>query len=121
VTFLVREYDEAIRWFVDVLDFAVLEDTSLLPGKRWVRVGDRGGGTGFLLAKADGALQKRAVGNAAGGRVAYFLHTEDFSKMHARMLAAGVMFREQPRHETYGTVAVFEDLYGNAWDLIEPR
>ncbi len=121
MTFLVKDYDEAIRWFIDVLDFALLEDTKLSETKRWVRVADRGGGTCLLLAKAATAQQQQTMGHAAGGRVAFFLHTEDFASMHVHMLQSGVVFREQPRHESYGTVAVFEDLYGNGWDLIEPR
>ena len=121
VTFLVKDYDEAIRWFVDALGFALLEDSALSNTKRWVRVADSAGGTCLVLAKADTAQQRQAVGQSAGGRVAFFLHTDDFSSQHAHMQQAGVVFREQPRREVYGTVAVFEDLYGNAWDLIEPR
>ncbi len=121
VTYLVRDYDEAIQWFVAVLGFTVLEDSKLSETKRWVRVADKGGGACLVLAKADNALQQQAVGQAAGGRVAFFLHTDDFASLHAHMLQAGVVFREQPRHESYGTVAVFEDLYGNGWDLIESR
>ncbi len=120
VTYLVRDYDEAIAWFRDVLKFDVLEDTPIGQSKRWVRVAALGGGSCLLLAKAEGEKQRDAVGHAAGGRVAFFLHTDDFAADHARMLAKGVTFREPPRHEPYGTVAVFEDLYGNAWDLIEP-
>lgn len=119
VTYLVRDYDEAIIWFTDVLGFTLIEDTHLSDSKRWVKVAAGRGGTCLLLAKADGPAQQAAIGKAAGGRVAYFLHTDNFSVAHAQMLAAGVTFREAPRHETYGTVAVFEDLYGNGWDLIE--
>jgi uncharacterized glyoxalase superfamily protein PhnB len=120
VTFLVREYGEAIEWFARCLGFSVLEDTDLGDGKRWVRmVAD--GGSALVLAKAVGDEQRSAIGKAAGRRVAYFLHCDDFATTHARMLAAGVKFREPPRHESYGTVAVFEDLYGNGWDLIEPK
>ena len=121
VTYVVHDYDEAIRWFVDCLGFALIEDTPQSGGKRWVVVGARGGGSRLLLAKADGPAQMAAIGKAAGGRVAYFLHTDDFAGDHAAMLARGVVFREQPRHEAYGTVAVFEDLYGNGWDLIAPK
>ena len=81
----------------------------------------RDGGSRLLLARADGDRQEAAIGKAAGGRVAFFLHTDDFARDHAAMLAKGVTFRELPRHEPYGTVAVFEDLYGNGWDLIEAR
>ena len=121
VTFLVRDYDEAIRWFVEVLGFELLEDTPLSPSKRWISVADGAGGTSLILALAEGALQEQAVGHAAGGRVAYFLHTDNFAMRYAQMQQVGVAFREQPRYESYGTVAVFEDLYGNGWDLIEPR
>lgn len=121
MTYLVRDYDEAIQWFVEALGFAVLEDSKLSETKRWVRVADSGGGMCLVLAKADSAQQQQAVGQAAGGRVAFFLYTDDFANLHARMLQAGVVFREQPRHESYGTVVVFEDLYGNGWDLVESR
>jgi catechol 2,3-dioxygenase-like lactoylglutathione lyase family enzyme len=114
VTYLARDYDEAIAWFVDVLGFVLQEDTRLSETKRWVRVAAPGGETSLLLAKWDGANQ------AAGGRVAYFLHVEDFEATYQQLLARGVQFREQPRHEIYGTVAVFDDLYGNGWDLIGP-
>jgi catechol 2,3-dioxygenase-like lactoylglutathione lyase family enzyme len=121
ITYLVRDYDEAIHWFTRSLGFQLLEDTDLDDGKRWVRVAPSNTGTCFLLAKASEAWQKLAIGNAAGGRVAYFLYTDDFTETHARMLAAGIHFRENARHEAYGTVAVFDDLYGNGWDLIEPK
>lgn len=121
VTFLVRDYDEAIFWFTERLGFSLVEDTPLSPGKRWVKVAAGRGGTCLMLAKADGPEQQRAIGKAAGGRVAYFLYTDDFAATHARMQAAGIRFREEPRKEAYGTVAVFEDLYGNGWDLIEPK
>ena len=120
VTFLVRDYDEAIAWFTTCLGFQLREDTQIGGGKRWVRVAPDDQGPCLLLAKAADSEQEAAVGNAAGGRVAYFLYTDDFAAKHHLMLEAGVHFREEPRHEAYGTVAVFEDLYGNAWDLIEP-
>ena len=119
VTYLVRDYDEAMAWFVDVLDFVLVEDVELSEAKRWVLVEAPGGGSRLLLAKADGPEQESSVGRAAGGRVAFFLHTDDFARDHTAMLARGVNFRETPRLEAYGTVAVFEDLYGNGWDLIE--
>ena len=120
LSFLVRDYDEAILWFTEKLGFRLIEDTPLGERKRWVRVGaDRR--LELLLAAADGPEQEAAIGNQAGGRVFLFLETDDFSHDHARMRAAGVTFREAPRHEPYGTVAVFLDLYGNPWDLIEPR
>ena len=121
ITYLVRDYEEAILWFTQKLGFMLLEDTDMGGGKRWVRVGATDSGTCFVLAKAQGEAQSAAVGKAAGGRVAYFLRCTDFSAEHARMTAAGITFREEPRYEAYGTVAVFEDLYGNGWDLIEPK
>lgn len=120
VAFLVRDYDEAIRWFTEKLGFQLLEDTDLGAGKRWLRVGAENGAE-LLLAKADGPQQEAAVGSQAGGRVFLFLRTDDFSRDHAAMLGKGIRFREAPRFEPYGTVAVFEDLYGNPWDLIEPK
>jgi catechol 2,3-dioxygenase-like lactoylglutathione lyase family enzyme len=122
VSLLVHDYDEAIAWYRDRLGFALAEDVDLGAGKRWVVVAPAGGrGARLLLAKADGEAQSARVGDQAGGRVFLFLETDDFARDHAGMLARGVRFREQPRHEAYGTVAVFEDLYGNPWDLIEPR
>lgn len=120
--YLVRDYDEAIAWFTGVLGFVLLEDTPRGPGKRWVRVAPRGGrGTALLLARAATPEQEAQVGRQGGGRVWLFLHTDDFARDHAAMKAAGVVFAEAPRHEDYGTVAVFSDLYGNKWDLLEPR
>lgn len=118
--YLVRDYDEAIAWFSTALDWRVFEDSDLGGGKRWVRVGGAQGGQ-LLLARATSEEQLAAVGRAAGGRVAYFVHTATFDADHARMVAAGVAFAEAPRHEAYGKVAVFADLYGNRWDLIEAR
>ncbi|MBS0411766.1 MAG: VOC family protein [Proteobacteria bacterium] len=121
-TFLVRDYDEAIAFFTGVLGFHLTADQDMGGGKRWVAVAPRAdGGPGLLLAKAAGADQEAAVGRQAGGRVFMFLHTDDFARDHARMTAAGVVFHEAPRHEPYGTVAVFEDLYGNPWDLLQPK
>lgn len=120
VTFLVRDYDEAIRWFTAALAFKLVSDQPLGESKRWVMMEPKGGGSRLLLAKAEGLEQEAAIGKAAGGRVAFFLYTDDFTCDHAAMLASGVAFREKPRHEPYGIVAVFEDLYGNGWDLIEP-
>ena len=122
VTYLVSDYDEAITWFKNALDFSVYEDTALGGAKRWVVVGPASKtGTSFLLAKADGAEQVSHIGKAAGGRVAFFLHTDDFARDHAAMQSKGVKFMESPRQETYGTVAVFEDIYGNKWDLLQPK
>jgi catechol 2,3-dioxygenase-like lactoylglutathione lyase family enzyme len=120
ITYVVRDYDEAIAWFVNVLGFELCEDVPLSEEKRWVRVSAPGGETSLLLAKADGANQLEAVGRAAGGRVGFFLHVVDFNAIYQRLVALNVQFHEQPRHESYGTVAVFSDLYGNAWDLIGP-
>ena len=114
---LVRDYHEAIDFYVGKVGFELREDTDQGGGKRWVVVGPAGGGAGLLLARpADG----RGVGEQAAGRVFLFLETDDFAGDHRRMQAAGVRFLEEPRHEAYGSVAVFEDLYGNRWDLIQP-
>ena len=120
VTFLVRDYDEAIAWFTASLGFRVIADTPLGDGKRWVLVGPDEG-TPLLLAQASTDEQRARIGDQTGGRVAFFLHTDDFARDHARMQAARVNFREEPRHGAYGRVAVFEDIYGNLWDLIEPK
>ena len=119
VALLVRDYDEALAFYVGVLSFALLEDTDLGSGKRWVRVRAAGGGE-LLLARAVTDEQHAQVGNQTGGRVFMFLETNDFAGEHARLTAHGVRFLEQPRRERYGTVAVFVDLYGNKIDLIEP-
>lgn len=116
---LVRDYDAAIDFYVHKVGFDLVEDTDQGGGKRWVVVRPPGGGTGLLLARAVGEQAAR-VGDQAGGRVFLFLHTDDFAGDHARMSAAGVRFLEPPRHEAYGSVAVFEDLYGTKWDLIQP-
>jgi catechol 2,3-dioxygenase-like lactoylglutathione lyase family enzyme len=120
VTLVVRDYDEAIRFYVDAVGFELREDTDLGGGKRWVVVAPPDGGAGLLLAKASGPEQEARVGDQTGGRVAFFLQSADFAADHGRMLAAGVRFLEEPRHEPYATVAVFEDLYGNRWDLLQP-
>ncbi|MDB5456696.1 MAG: Glyoxalase/bleomycin resistance protein/dioxygenase [Caulobacter sp.] len=120
ITLLVRDYDEAIGFYVGQLGFGLVEDTALSPDKRWVVVAPPGGpGAQLLLAKASDQRQAARIGDQTGGRVALFLRTTDFAADHARMTAAGVRFREPPRHEPYGVVAVFEDLYGNAWDLLQ--
>lgn len=119
-TLVVRDYDEAIAFYVDALGFDLKADTALSPEKRWVVVVPKGGaGGGLLLAKADGAAQQAAIGAQAGGRVFLFLATDDFRRDYDAFHARGVRFVEAPRREAYGTVAVFEDLYGNRWDLIE--
>ena len=118
-TFLVRDYDEAIAFFTEILGFRLIQDTPLDGGKRWVVVSPEGG-TGLLLARAAGETQTARIGDQTGGRVAFFLHTDDFSRDHRTMAAKGIRFTETPRQEPYGTVAVFEDLYGNRWDLLQP-
>ena len=121
VAVLVRDYDDAIGWYRDVLGFDLLEDTPQSPGRRWVRVGPPGGrGAALLLARADTPEQVAAVGSQTGGRVGFFIVTDDFALDHGAMRDRGVRFLEAPRNEPYGTVAVFEDLYGNRFDLIEP-
>ena len=119
-TVVVRDYDEAIAFYVGKLGFAVREDTPLEDAKRWVVVAPPGSGGGLLLARAVDDAQARAIGNQTGGRVFLFLETDDFARDHARFTASGVQFLEPPRSEAYGTVAVFADLYGNRWDLIQP-
>ncbi len=122
VAYLVRDYAEAKTWFSSALNFKLFEDTDLGGGKRWVVMGpDTDLGARFLLAKAANGEQQAVIGQAAGGRVAFFLHTENFIAEHQRMVAAGVHFHEAPRHEAYGSVAVFSDLYGNRWDLLERK
>jgi catechol 2,3-dioxygenase-like lactoylglutathione lyase family enzyme len=121
VTLVVADYDAAIAFYCGKLGFSLGDDLALGHGKRWVTVAPPGAGARLLLARADGPVQAAAVGNQTGGRVALFLETEDFARDHAAFTAAGVRFLEAPRHEPYGSVAVFEDLHGNKWDLIEPR
>ncbi|MGW0841569.1 VOC family protein [Streptomyces sp. NPDC002787] len=137
VTLVVDDYDEAIRFYTEALGFLLVEDEPRPDGSRWVVVepggegpgseqpgGDgrrgEGPGGGLLLARAKDEAQRGRIGDQTGGRVGFFLHTDDFARDHARMLAAGVRFLEEPRHEPYGSVAVFEDLYGNRWDLLQP-
>ena len=122
IALLVRDYDEAIAYFTECLGFALVEDSPRGAGKRWVLVAPPGSHeTRLLLAKAVDARQLQAVGNQSGGRVFLFLETEDFRASYETMQAKGVRFCEAPREEAYGTVAVFEDLYGNRWDLLQPR
>lgn len=120
VALLVRDYDEAISFFTGKLGFALAEDTDLGGGQRWVLVAPPGSAeTCLLLARAATASQLERVGNQAAGRVFLFLHTDDFWRDYEAYRARGVLFREEPRTEPYGTVAVFEDLYGNPWDLLQ--
>ncbi|UYZ63224.1 VOC family protein [Hymenobacter weizhouensis] len=120
VTLVVRDYDEAIQFYTRQLGFDLLEDTDLGEGKRWVRVAPGGQEPALLLAQAATAEQAACIGRQTGSRVSFFLHTDDFARDYARMQARGVQFLEQPRYESYGTVVVFQDLYGNQWDLLEP-
>jgi catechol 2,3-dioxygenase-like lactoylglutathione lyase family enzyme len=120
VTLVVRDYDEAIAFFTRALGFTLFEDTDLGQGKRWVLVGPANScGTSLLLARAATPEQTSRDGNQTGGRVFLFLHTDDFWNDYRGMKERGVRFRETPREEEYGTVAVFEDLYGNKWDLLQ--
>ena len=122
VTLVVRDYDEAIDYFTGRLGFRLLEDTPREPGKRWVVVSPAGTtGAALLLARAATPEQERCVGKQAGGRVGFFLRTDDFARTYERLRARGVRFVESPRAEPYGQVVVFEDLYGNRWDLLEWR
>jgi len=122
ITLVVADYDAAIAFYRDKLGFVLIADTDMGNGKRWVVVGPAGQrGARLLLAKADGAGQAAAIGNQTGGRVMLFLETDDFARDYQAMLDAGVVFLETPRHEAYGSVAVFEDLYGNKWDLLQPN
>ena len=119
VALVVPDYDAGLRFYVDTLGFDLIEDTQLSEAKRWVLIAPKGAQTRLLLAKADGAAQDAAIGNQTGGRVGFFLNTDDFQGDYDRMLAAGVTFEEAPRHETYGSVAVFRDPFGNRWDLLQ--
>jgi catechol 2,3-dioxygenase-like lactoylglutathione lyase family enzyme len=121
LSLLVRDYDEALAFYVGKMGFSLVEDSALGGGKRWVVVSPGAAGTRFLLAKASDDQQAAMVGGQGGGRVWLFLHTDAFEADHARLSAAGVKFLEEPRHEVYGSVAVFEDLYGNRWDLLQPK
>lgn len=121
VTVVVRDYDEAAAWYRKKLGFILIEDKDLGGGKRWVVVAPSvRNGARLLLAKADGDRQSARVGDQTGGRVGFFLETDNIARDFERMRGRGVEFLEAPRHEAYGTVAVFSDLYGNLFDLIEP-
>ncbi|MBU1175193.1 MAG: VOC family protein [Alphaproteobacteria bacterium] len=121
VTLVVPDYDAAIAFYVDKLGFALLEDTELGNGKRWVRVAPPGSQTALLLARATNRHQQAAIGNQAGGRVGFFLQTDYFARDYEQLRAKAVDFREEPRKEAYGNVAVFTDPFGNDWDLVELR
>lgn len=121
VALVVRDYDEAIGFYVEKLGFELIADTALGGGKRWVLVAPPGGDARLLLAQAGDEEEASRIGNQTGGRVGFFIESEDFAADFARFTANGVKFLEAPRHEPYGSVAVFEDLYGNKWDLIQPK
>jgi catechol 2,3-dioxygenase-like lactoylglutathione lyase family enzyme len=121
LTLLVDDYDRAIAHYVDDIGFTLVEDTPLSRSKRWVRVSpDPSGGTSIILAVATTDTQRAVIGRQTGGRVGLFLHADDFAAEHARLVSRGVEMTEEPRRESYGTVVVFRDAYGNLWDLIEP-
>ena len=121
ISYVVRDYDEAIAFFTNAMQFELVEDTPR-DNKRWVVVRPRGGsGSSILLAKAVTPEQEAAIGYQTGGRVFLFLYTDDFKRDYDHMRSHGIQFLEEPRHEEYGIVAVFKDLYGNKWDLLEPK
>ena len=121
LTVVVRNYDEALEFYTQKLGFHLLEDTPLPDNKRWLLVAPPGSpGAALLLAEAATPEQSLAIGNQTSGRVFLFLHTDDFWRDYKAYQSRGVRFLESPRQESYGTVAVFEDLYGNKWDLLEP-
>ncbi|WP_171228132.1 VOC family protein [Ruegeria sp. HKCCA4008] len=120
VTLVVPDYDDALAFYTERLGFQLLKDIDLGGGKRWVLIIPPGSdGGGLLLAKADGPEQRAAIGNQTGGRVGFFLQTDDFQRDYTQMRANGVHFEETPRFESYGTVAVWRDPFGNRWDLIQ--
>lgn len=122
VSLVVDNYDRAKSFYCDRLGFGCISDEPLPDGKRWLVVRPKGqAATGLLLAQADGDAQAAAIGNQTGGRVGFFLYTDDFETDFRRMQENGIRFLEEPRHEVYGSVAVFEDLYGNKWDLLQPK
>jgi len=122
VTLVVNDYDEALKFYTEKLDFKLVEDTILSDIKRWVVISPKGPGQCcLLLAKAADQEQAKWIGNQAGGRVFLFLHTDDFWHDYFTMVGKGVKFTREPLEEAYGTVAVFEDLYGNLWDLIQTK
>lgn len=122
VALLVRDYDEAIAYYTGTLGFDLVEDTDLGGGKRWVLVAPPGSReTRLLLARAAAPEQADRIGDQTGGRVFLFLHTDDFHRDHRAFTARGVNFLEAPREEPYGTVAIFEDIHGNRWDLLQPK
>ncbi len=122
ISILVNDYDEAIEFYTQKLNFELVEDTKLSEKKRWVLVRPKGAGTcSLLLARADNETQRNHIGNQSGGRVFLFLTTDDFDRDYKNLLARDVNILREPSDEVYGKVAVFEDLYGNKWDLIQPK
>ncbi len=122
IALVVDDYDEAIQFYTEKLQFTLVEDTVLSETKRWVLISPNGSGEcSLLLAKAANEDQKSRIGNQTGGRVFLFLYTDDFSRDYSKMQKDGIKFIRRPKIESYGTVAVFKDLYGNLWDLIEPK
>jgi len=122
VALVVRDYDEALAFFTRTLNFVLIEDTRLSEDKRWVLIAPPGSqGTALLLARAATSEQESRIGNQTGGRVFLFLHTDDFWRDYREMIARKVVFIRPPQEEEYGTVAVFEDLYGNKWDLVQRK
>jgi uncharacterized glyoxalase superfamily protein PhnB len=121
IAIVIDEYDAAISHYVNDLGFTLIEDTQLSPEKRWVVVAPRSDGAQILLAKASNEQQQAAIGNSTGGRVGFFLYTDNFAEIYQRYLAKGVEFIETPRNESFGQVVVFKDKYGNKWDLIENK
>lgn len=119
IALVVKDYDEAIEFYTQKLDFRLVEDTKLNEEKRWVLVAPPGGETSLVLAKSSNEKQAQAIGNQTGGRVFLFLFTDDFWRDYKKMIERGIKFVRPPKLEEYGQVAVFEDLYGNLWDLIE--
>ncbi|TMM59064.1 VOC family protein [Maribacter algarum] len=122
IALVVKDYDEAIQFYTEKLDFTLLEDTRLSEDKRWVIVSPPGANEcSLLLAKAANNKQFQSIGNQTGGRVFLFLFTDDFWRDYNKMIDRGINFVRPPKEESYGLVAVFEDLYGNMWDLLEPN
>ncbi|MAO16551.1 VOC family protein [Flagellimonas marinaquae] len=122
IALVVKEYDEAIQFYTQKLDFIILEDTKIDEFKRWVVISPTGAKEcSLLLAKAANEEQSKSVGNQTGGRVGFFLFTDDFNRDYAKLMNRGIKFVRPPKQEPYGVVAVFKDLYGNLWDLLEPN
>ncbi len=121
IAIVIDDYDRAISHYVNDLGFSLIEDTELSPEKRWVMVAPSPTGAKILLAKASSDEQRAAIGNSTGGRVGFFLYTDNFAKTYEQYLAHGIEFTEKPRNESFGQVIVFKDKYGNKWDLIENK